>query len=76
MDFMRSARATSKCLRKAAGLEVTAVQLRHKQMTTTDEHYNDRDMDDLKGGRADRKGVCGEFCPRFFCSPDQTDDGL
>jgi len=41
-------RAASKYLRKAGGLELAAVQLGHKQMTTTDEHYNDRDMDDLK----------------------------
>ena len=41
-------RATSKYLRKASGLELAAVQLGHKRMTTTDEHYNDRDMDDLK----------------------------
>ena len=41
-------RATSKYLRKANGLELAAVQLGHKRMTTTDEHYNDRDMDDLK----------------------------
>jgi len=27
---------------------VAAVQLGHKRMTTTDEHYNYRDMDDLK----------------------------
>lgn len=31
-----------------SGLELAAVQLGHKRMTTTDEHYNDRDMDDLK----------------------------
>jgi len=41
-------RATSKYLRKASGLELAAVQLGHKRMTTTDEHYNDRDLDDLK----------------------------
>jgi len=41
-------RAASKYLRKAGGLELAAVQLGHKRMTTTDEHYNDRDMDDLK----------------------------
>jgi integrase len=41
-------RATSKFLRKASGLELAAVQLGHKRMTTTDEHYNDRDLDDLK----------------------------
>jgi len=41
-------RAVSKYLRKAGGLELAAVQLGHKRMTTTDEHYNDRDMDDLK----------------------------
>jgi len=41
-------RAASKYLRKASGLELAAVQLGHKRMTTTDEHYNDRDMDDLK----------------------------
>jgi integrase len=29
-------------------LELAAVQLGHKRMTTTDEYYNDRDMDDLK----------------------------
>jgi len=38
-------RATSKYLRKANGLELAAVQLGHKRMTTTDEHYNDRDME-------------------------------
>ena len=41
-------RAASKYLRKTGGLELAAVQLGHKRMTTTDEHYNDRDMDDLK----------------------------
>jgi integrase len=41
-------RATSKYLQKASGLELAAVQLGHKRMTTTDEHYNDRDKDDLK----------------------------
>ena len=41
-------RATSKYLRKASGLELAAVQLGHKRMTTTDEHYNDRDLEDLK----------------------------
>lgn len=41
-------RATSKYLRKVSGLELAAVQLGHKRMTTTDEHYNDRDLEDLK----------------------------
>jgi integrase len=41
-------RAASKYSRKAGGLELAAIQLGHKRMTTTDEHYNDRDMDDLK----------------------------
>jgi integrase len=41
-------RATSKYLRKASGLELAAVQLGHKRMTTTDDHYNDRDLEDLK----------------------------
>jgi integrase len=41
-------RAASKYLRKGSGLELAALQLGHKRMTTTDEHYNDRDMDDLK----------------------------
>ena len=40
-------RAMGKAVRKQAGLEVAAVQLSHKNMTTTDEHYNDRDRDDL-----------------------------
>jgi integrase len=40
-------RAMGKAVRKPAGLEVAAVQLSHKNMTTTDEHYNDRDRDDL-----------------------------
>jgi hypothetical protein len=29
---------------EAGGLELAAVQLGHKRMTTTDEHYNERDM--------------------------------
>ena len=41
-------RAASKYLRKVSGLEMAAVQLGHKRMTTTDEHYNDRDLEDLK----------------------------
>ena len=41
-------RATSKYLRKASGLELAAVQLGHKRMTTTDDHYNDRDLEDLR----------------------------
>jgi len=41
-------RAASKYLRKGSGLEMAAVQLGHKRMTTTDEHYNDRDLEDLK----------------------------
>jgi len=41
-------RATGRYLRKTSGLELAAVQLGHKRMTTTDEHYNDRDLDDLK----------------------------
>jgi hypothetical protein len=41
-------RATSKYLRKLSGLELAAVQLGHKRMITTDEHYNDRDLEDLK----------------------------
>ncbi len=40
-------RAMGKEVGKRAGLEVAAVQLSHKNMTTTDEHYNDRDRDDL-----------------------------
>jgi hypothetical protein len=28
--------------------ELAAVHLGHKRMMATDEHYNDRDMDDLK----------------------------
>jgi hypothetical protein len=34
-------------VRKKAGLELASVQLSHKNMTTTDEHYNGRDRDDL-----------------------------
>jgi integrase len=41
-------RATGRYLRKNSGLELAAVQLGHKRMTTTDEHYNDRDFEDLK----------------------------
>jgi len=41
-------RAASKYLRQQAGLEIAAVQLGHKQMTTTDTFYNDRDLADRK----------------------------
>jgi integrase len=41
-------RAASKYLRQQAGLELAAVQLGHKQMTTTDTFYNDRDLADRK----------------------------
>jgi integrase len=40
-------RAMGKAVRKQGGLEMASVQLSHKNMTTTDEHYNDRDRDDL-----------------------------
>ncbi|MBI4473464.1 MAG: site-specific integrase, partial [Acidobacteria bacterium] len=40
-------RAIGKHLRKIAGLEVASVQLSHKSMATTDEHYNGRDRDDI-----------------------------
>jgi len=57
-------RATSKYLRKAGGLELAAVQLGHKRMTTTDEHYNDRDMDDLKRAAELIEGTFGkDFAP-------------
>ena len=36
-----------KAVGKQSGLEMASVQLSHKNMTTTDEHYNDRDRDDL-----------------------------
>jgi len=40
-------RAMRKEVCKRAGLEVADVQLSHKNMITIDEHYNDRDRDDL-----------------------------
>jgi hypothetical protein len=58
-------RATSKFLRKASGLELAAIQLGHKRMTTTDEHYNDRDMDDLKKAADMIESAFGKsFAPR------------
>jgi len=54
-------RATSKYLREAAGLE--AVQLGHERMTTTDEHYNDRDMDDLKKAAELIESALGRILP-------------
>jgi integrase len=57
-------RAASKYLRKAGGLELAAVQLGHKRMTTTDEHYNERDMDDLKKAAELVEGAFGtSFAP-------------
>ena len=41
-------RATGRYLLKTSGLKMAAVQLGHKRMTRTDEHYDDRDLDDLK----------------------------
>jgi len=41
-------RAASKYIRQHAGLELAAVQLGHKQMTTTDTFYNERDLADKK----------------------------
>ena len=59
-------RATSKYLRKAGGLELAPVQLGHKRMTTTDEHYNDRDMDDLKRAAKLIEGAFWkDFAPGF-----------
>jgi integrase len=40
-------RALGKAVRKQSGIEMASVQLSHKSMVTTDEHYNDRDRDDL-----------------------------
>jgi integrase len=72
-------RAVSKYLRKAGGLELAAVQLGHKRMTTTDEHYNDRDMDDLKKAAELIESAFGtSFAPDFF-APDfasDEEDGL
>jgi integrase len=63
-------RAASKYLRKASGLEMAAVQLGHKRMTTTDEHYNDRDMDDLKKAA---ELVESAFISSFANCPHPTD---
>jgi hypothetical protein len=46
--FHSFSRVAGKYLRKASGLQLAAVQLGYKRMTIKDEHYNDRDMDDLK----------------------------
>jgi hypothetical protein len=52
---------------------MAAVQVGHKGMTTTDEHYNDRDLEDLKKAAELVETAFGislpptaEFCPRFF----------
>ena len=43
---------------------MAAVQLGHKRMTTTDEHYNERDMDDLKKAAELVEGAFGTgFAP-------------
>ena len=55
---------------RSTGLELAAVQLGHKRMTTTDEHYNDRDMDDLKkAAELIEKAFGTTFAPDFF-APD------
>ena len=66
-------RATGRYLRKTSGLELAAVQLGHKRMTTTDEHYNDRDFDDLKKAAelVERRLFCvlppiADFAPDFL----------
>ena len=57
-------RAVSQYLRKKAGLEVAAIQLGHKRMTTTDVHYNAVDTDDIvRAARLVEDGLLG-FCPR------------
>ena len=73
-------RAASKYLRKAAGLELAAVRLGHKRMTTTDAHHNDRDKDDLKRAAELTDGRSGRilppkasFAPDFF-APDLLRD--
>src|SRR5437870_11747412 len=67
-------RAASKYLRRAVGLELAAEQLAHKRMTTTDEHYNERDMDDLKKASKERSGrvlpPIADFAPDFFEGPE------
>ncbi|HET9943516.1 MAG TPA: hypothetical protein VFR05_09260, partial [Terriglobia bacterium] len=62
-------RAASKYLRKASGLELAAVQLGHKRMTTTDEHYNDRNMDDLKKRPISSRVRLFRVLPRLLIFP-------
>ena len=57
-------RAIGKHLRKVAGLELASVQLSHKSMVTTDEHYNDRDRDDIVRAAELVEETLHEFCPR------------
>ena len=57
-------RAIGKQLRKVAGLELASIQLSHKSMATTDEHYNDRDRDDIVRAAQLVEDTLHEFCPR------------
>ena len=61
-------------LRKAGRHELTAVQLGHKQVTTTDEHYNERDMDDLKkAAELIERALGTSFAPNWT---SDEEDGL
>ena len=58
-------RAAGKEVRKRAGLEMAAVQLSHKNMMTTDEHYNNRDHDDLVAAARLAESIFA-VCPHGF----------
>jgi len=58
-------RAMGKHLRKAAGLELASVQLSHKHMSTTDDHYNDTDDSDIVQAAQLVEATLSEFCPRM-----------
>ena len=57
-------RAASKYIRQHAGLELAAVQLGHKQMTTTDTFYNERDLADKKrAAELIERAILGRLAP-------------
>jgi hypothetical protein len=63
-------RAMGKAVRKEAGLEMASIQLSHKNMTRTDEHYNDRDRDDLIAAAKMAEQVLA-VCPQKRVCPQE-----
>jgi integrase len=66
-------RAMGKAVRKQGGLEMAAVQLSHKDMTTTDRHYNAQDREDRVAVAQMAEGIL-LFAPKRDFAPEKSDE--